>query len=176
MPAASRSRRKAEVSEDDVPETSATEERQQTGSQRQVMQFMPGKISSCKYEQRVDNCTKDQLSQLLTSPEFQQWQSGKQPAQTHFQKLSKVLIGLLLLTTVPFLFLALQFLTHAPQQVTIAELVQAADHGLNLVLDQALPETSFCCRFHKQAHSPQSINRATLPKFKALLTACMHQT
>ena len=46
--------------------------------QRSVPSFLPGKISPGKYEQRSDQSTKQQLSLLLTSPEYLQWQAQQQ--------------------------------------------------------------------------------------------------
>jgi len=85
----------------------------QSGMQRPVMAFMPGKISSDKYEQRVDNCTKDQLSLLLTSPDYQQWQQSKQAAKARSWKPSpELLLGLL-----PLVALAPYYLPLHDQQV-----------------------------------------------------------
>ena len=90
----------------------------QTGTQRNVMKFMPGKISSNKYEQRVDNCTKEQLSLLLTSAEYQQWQQARQPTKPHARKLSpEALFGLIFVLVVPLIILAPYYLSTAEQQV-----------------------------------------------------------
>jgi len=91
---------------------------QQSGMQRPVMTFMPGKISSDKYEQRVDNCTKDQLSLLLTSPDYQQWQQSKQAAKARSWKPSpELLLGLLCLVMLPLVALAPYYLPLHDQQV-----------------------------------------------------------
>ena len=80
---------------------------QQTGMQRSVMKFMPGKITSEKYEQRVDNCTKDQLSLLLTSPDYEQWQQSKQaPKPRPWRIPPEALLGLLFFTVIPLVALA----------------------------------------------------------------------
>ncbi len=90
----------------------------QSGMQRPVMAFMPGKISSDKYEQRVDNCTKDQLSLLLTSPDYQQWQQSKQAAKARSWKPSpELLLGLLCLVMLPLVALAPYYLPLHDQQV-----------------------------------------------------------
>lgn len=46
--------------------------------QQSGIQFLPGKISTSKYERRLDQCTKQQLSLLLTSPEYLDWQKQQQ--------------------------------------------------------------------------------------------------
>ena len=117
MPVASRSRMKAEAAEQSACKQ-ATAGVQQTGMQRSVMKFMPGKISCNKYEQRVDYCTKEQLSLLLTSAEYQQWQPARQPTKPCAWKLSpEALFGLILLLVVPSLLLASYYLSYANQQV-----------------------------------------------------------
>ena len=51
--------------------------------QQSGIQFLPDKISTSKYERRLDQCTKQQLSLLLTSPEYLDWQKQQQrDAQT----------------------------------------------------------------------------------------------
>ena len=120
MPVVSRSRMKAEAAEQPAC-VQATADVQQTGTQRNVMKFMPGKISCNKYEQRVDNCTKEQLSLLLTSVEYQQWQRARQPTKPHSWKLSpEALFGLILLLVVPSVLLAPYYLSNADQQVALA--------------------------------------------------------
>lgn len=110
---------KAEAAEQPAHEQ-ATTDVQQTGTQRNVMKFMPGKISCNKYEQRVDNCTKEQLSLLLTSAEYQQWQQARQPTKPHGWKLSpEALFGLILLLVVPLVLLAPYYLSTANQQVKL---------------------------------------------------------
>ena len=52
--------------------------------QRSDPTFLPGRFSPGKYEERSDQSTKQQLSLLLTSPEYQQWQAQQQQAaQSH---------------------------------------------------------------------------------------------
>ena len=46
--------------------------------QQSGIQFLPGKISTGKYERRLDQCTKQQLSLLLTSPDYLDWQRQQQ--------------------------------------------------------------------------------------------------
>lgn len=88
-------------------------------TQRSVMKFMPGKISSEKYEQRVNNCTKDQLSLLLTSPDYQQWQQNKQAAKARSWKPSpEVLLSLLCFVMLPLVALAPYYLPSHQQQVS----------------------------------------------------------
>ena len=124
MPVASRSRMKAEAAEQPACEQ-ATADVQQTGTRRNVMKFMPGKISCNKYEQRVDNCTKDQLSLLLTSAEYQQWQRARQPTKPHAWKLSpEALFGLILLLVVPSVLLVPYYLSTVSQQVNLARFAQ----------------------------------------------------
>ena len=113
---------KAEAAEQPAREQ-ATADVQQTGTRRNVMKFMPGKISCNKYEQRVDNCTKDQLSLLLTSAEYQHWQRARQPTKPHAWKLSpEALLGLILLVVVPSVLLVPYYLSTASQQVNFATL------------------------------------------------------
>lgn len=119
MPAAARQRMKAQAADVEQPANKqAPADVLQTGTQRNVMKFMPGKISCNKYEQRVDNCTKEQLSLLLTSAEYQQWQQARQPTKPHARKLSpEALFGLILMLVVPLVLLAPYYLSTAEQQV-----------------------------------------------------------
>ena len=111
-------RRHASYISEDSKTMSEESEIKQSGLQRPVMAFMPGKISSDKYEQRVDNCTKDQLSLLLTSPDYQQWQQSKQAAKARSWKPSpELLLGLLCLVMLPLVALAPYYLPLHDQQV-----------------------------------------------------------
>lgn len=105
----------------------ATASVQETGTQRDVMKFMPGKISCSRYEQRVDNCTKEQLSVLLTSTEYQQWQYTRKPPKPHAWTASPAaLLGFALLLVVPLLLMAPYYLHTPKQQVSIASSLQQA--------------------------------------------------
>ena len=119
MPVVAMPRMKAQAADVELPANKqAPADVLQTGTQRNVMKFMPGKISCNKYEQRVDNCTKEQLSLLLTSAEYQQWQQARQPTKAHARKLSpEALFGLILVLVVPLILLAPYYLSTAEQQV-----------------------------------------------------------
>lgn len=98
----------------------------QSSMQRSAMKFMPGKISSEKYEQRVDNCTKDQLSLLLTCPDYQQWQHNKQAAKARSWKPSpEVLLSLLCFVMLPLVALAPYYLPSHQQQVSQSSVQQS---------------------------------------------------
>ena len=97
---------------------SAAAEGPPAGTQRSVMKFMPGKISANKYEQRVDNCTKEQLSLLLNSADYQHFQKNKlTPQSTSWKPLSAALVGLLCLITLLLTALAPYYLSAHQQQV-----------------------------------------------------------
>ena len=122
MPTVPKSRKKVEAlhAANESEEHIAAQE-QQTGVQRPVMAFMPGKISSNKYEQRVDNCTKEQLSLLLTSSEYQHWQQGRQPAKAwSWTPSPEALFGIVLLVVIPFVLVTPYYLTQSNQEVTAA--------------------------------------------------------
>ena len=137
MPVTSRSRMNAEAQDAEQPaNTQATAGVQQTGTQRNILKFMPGKISCNKYEQRVDNCTKEQLSLLLTSAEYQQWQQARQPTKAHAWKLSpEALFGLILLLVVPAVLLAPYYLNAANQQVNPTSLSNISSCSLLVLLN-----------------------------------------
>ena len=124
MPANARSRQKREAaaSAEHPTDVQAAAEVQQTELQRPVMKFMPGKISCQKYEQRVDNCTKEQLSLLLTSPEYQQWQGRQLTKSSSWTLPSKALFGLSLLVAIPLVLLASYYLTSSSQQVKLTSM------------------------------------------------------
>lgn len=126
MPANARGRKKTEAADavEQSTDVQAAAEVQQTGLQRSVMKFMPGKISCNKYEQRVDNCTKEQLSLLLTSPEYQQWQGRQLTKSSSWTLPPKALVGLIFLVGIPLVLLASYYLTSSSQQVILAS-VQA---------------------------------------------------
>ncbi len=109
----------AAAAPDSSEATSNQVEVQQTGMQRSAMKFMPGKISSDKYEQRVGNCTKDQLSLLMTSPDYQEWQQSRQVAKPRQWTIPpEALLGLLCLVVLPLVALAPYYLPSYDQAVS----------------------------------------------------------
>lgn len=127
-----RARTKVAAKDAEQPaDTQASAGVQEPGTQRDVMKFMPGKISCNKYEQRVDNCTKEQLSLLLTSSEYQQWQHTRQPSKLRAWKLPpEALLGLVLLLVVPLVLMAPYYLSTVQQQVTFTCSPQLCHHLL----------------------------------------------
>ena len=104
-----------------VEAVSASAEGPPAGTQRSVMKFMPGKISANKYEQRVDNCTKQQLSLLLNSADYQRFQKSKlTPQSASWKPLTAALFGLFCLIALFLAALAPQYLLAHQQQVRSA--------------------------------------------------------
>lgn len=123
MPRSLRSTRKmdggtSEVVSVGVEAVSTTTDVPPQGTQRSVMKFMPGKISANKYEQRVDNCTKEQLSLLLNSADYQHWQRSKlAPQSTSWRRLYAAVFGLVCLSALLLAALAPYYLSAHQQKV-----------------------------------------------------------
>lgn len=93
--------------------------------QRSDPSFLPGKISTGKYEQRSDQSTKQQLSLLLTSPEYLQWQAQQQQASQdgsgnrHSSSMRKVSLAVLSILFVSLAAAAPYYLPRVKQQVRL---------------------------------------------------------